>query len=72
MSDNADTGTGAKGNFLAVDSRLWESVRALGLNEAVSYLVQARGTARDNRTTTWSVESSSVIQAFRAIEPQPH
>jgi hypothetical protein len=32
-------------------------VCALGLNEAVSYLVQARGTARDNRTTTWSVES---------------
>jgi hypothetical protein len=25
--------------------------------EAVAYIVQARGTGRDNRTTTWSVES---------------
>ena len=57
MSDDADKGTKAEGNFFAVDSRLWERVCALGLNEAVSYLVQARGTARDNRTTTWSVES---------------
>src|SRR5215831_3956229 len=29
----------------------------LGMNEPVVYLVQARGTGRDNRTTTWSVES---------------
>jgi hypothetical protein len=27
------------------------------MNEAVAYIVQARGTGRDNRTTTWSVES---------------
>src|SRR4051794_38333426 len=57
MSDDADKGTKAEGNFFAIDSRLWERVCALGLNEAVSYLVQARGTGRDNRTTTWSVES---------------
>ena len=57
MSDDADKGKNAKGNFFAVDSRLWEKVCALGLNEAVAYLVLARGTGRDNRTTTWSVES---------------
>jgi hypothetical protein len=27
------------------------------MNELVAYLVQARGTARDNRTSTWSVEA---------------
>ena len=57
MSDDEDKGTKGEGNFFAVDSRLWKRVCALGLNEAASYLVQARGTARDNRTTTWSVES---------------
>src|SRR4051812_39803590 len=57
MSDDVDKETKAQGNFFAVDSRLWERVCALGLNEAVSYLVQARGTARDKRTTTRSVES---------------
>jgi hypothetical protein len=47
----------AKGGFFAVDSRIWPKVCELGVNEPVAYLVQARGTGRDNRTTTWSVES---------------
>lgn len=47
----------AKGNFFAVDARTWAKVCALGMNEAVAYLVQARGTGRDNCTTSWSVES---------------
>ena len=57
MSDDKDKGITAEGNFFAVDSRLWERVCAFGLNEAVAYIVLARGTGRDNRTTTWSVES---------------
>jgi hypothetical protein len=47
----------AKGGFFAVDSRVWPKVCALGMNEPVAYLVQARGTGRDNRTTAWSVDS---------------
>lgn len=49
--------TGATGGFFAVDSRIWPKVCELGINEPVAYLVQARGTGRDNRTTTWSVDS---------------
>jgi hypothetical protein len=47
----------AKGGFFAVDRRTWAKVCHLGMNEPVVYLVQARGTGRDNRTTAWSVES---------------
>jgi biotin operon repressor len=48
----------AKGNFFAVDARAWAKVCESGaMNELVAYLVQARGTARDNRTSTWSVEA---------------
>jgi hypothetical protein len=46
-----------KGGFFAIDSQIWPKVCQLGMNQPVAYLVQARGTGRDNRTTTWSVES---------------
>ncbi len=49
--------TAAVGGFFAVDRRSWQKVYPLGMNEGVAYLVQARGTGRDNRTTPWSVES---------------
>jgi hypothetical protein len=55
MSEMIDPEAG--GRFFAVDSRMWSKVCELGINEPVAYLVQARGTGRDNRTTTWSVES---------------
>src|SRR5262249_37301619 len=41
-----------------VDARCWAKLCESGtINELVAYLVQARGTARDNRTSTWSVEA---------------
>jgi hypothetical protein len=52
-----NTGVGPVGGFFAVDRRSWQKICPLGMNEAVAYLVQARGTGRDNCTTTWSVES---------------
>jgi hypothetical protein len=52
-----DEKPGAKGGFFAVDSRVWAKACQLGMNEPVAYLVLARGTGRDNRTTMWSVES---------------
>ena len=47
-----------KGNFFAVDRRAWAAVCGLGsINAAVSYLVLARGTLGDMRTTAWSVKA---------------
>jgi hypothetical protein len=57
VSEVLDQEPAAKGGFFAVDSRIWPKVCELGMNEPVAYLVQARGTGRDNRTTTWSVDS---------------
>lgn len=46
-----------RGGFFAVDRRAWHLVSGLGLNPAVAYLVMARGTGGDNRTTKWSTNS---------------
>jgi hypothetical protein len=43
--------------FFAVDRRTWAVVCTMGLNEAVSYLVMARGTGPDNATTSWSARA---------------
>jgi hypothetical protein len=40
--------------FFIIDRRTWRAVCRLGIHEAVAYLVLARGTLRDNRTTQWS------------------
>lgn len=45
------------GNFFIVDRRNWAEVCRLGMNPAVSYLVLARGSQRDNRHTSWSVNA---------------
>lgn len=48
----------SRGNFFAVDRRAWAAVYDLGsVNAAVSYLVLARGTLGDMRTTAWSVKA---------------
>jgi hypothetical protein len=45
-----------RGDFFAVDRVVWSPVCKLGsINAAVAYLVLARGTGGDNRTTSWSV-----------------
>ena len=54
---------GGRGGFFAIDRRAWALVcgaadeLGLGMNAAVAYLALARGTGRDNRTTTWSVNA---------------
>ncbi len=45
------------GEFFAIDSRQWAQVCDTGMNEACAYLVLARGTGPDNRTTRWSAEA---------------
>lgn len=49
---------GERGDFFAVDRRTWARVCGLGkVNPAVAYLVLARGTLGDMRTTAWSVNA---------------
>lgn len=45
------------GNFFAVDRRCWAKACEAGLNDAVVYLVLARGTDRSQRNTSWSVNA---------------
>lgn len=46
------------GQFFAVDRRVWAEICSLGrINPAVAYLVLARGTLGDLRTTSWSVNA---------------
>lgn len=45
------------GNFFGVERGAWQKSRALGLNPAVAFLVMARGTGADHRTTPWSVQA---------------
>lgn len=45
------------GNFFAVDRQCWAKACEDGMNDAVAYLVLARGTGRDQRTTSWSVNA---------------
>jgi hypothetical protein len=47
----------ARGGFFAVDRRTWAKVCSHSMNEAVAYLVIARGTGADNKTSCWSVDA---------------
>lgn len=47
----------SKGNFFAIGSREFDQACKLGMNQAVAFLVMARGTGRDNSTTSWSALS---------------
>src|SRR5215469_17419888 len=47
----------SRGGFFAVDSRAWALVCRAGMNAGVCYLVLARGSGPDNRTTAWSINA---------------
>jgi hypothetical protein len=65
QSDNVVAFTGAgRGDFFAMDRRAWARACTLGINAAVSYLVQARGTGADQRTTSWSVNA---VESYTGI-----
>jgi hypothetical protein len=49
-------GTG-RGSFFAIDRRAWARVCDLNINAMTAYLVLARGTGHDQRTTSWSVNA---------------
>jgi hypothetical protein len=53
-----------QGDFFAIDRRAWARACSLNINPAVAYLVLARGTGADNRTSTWSVQA---IEKYTSI-----
>lgn len=53
-----EAGAGGRGDFFAIDHRAWQRACDLGLNAAITYLLLARGTLKDNRTTRWSVNAT--------------
>jgi hypothetical protein len=63
------------GDFFAVDAGEWAELCQRGrINKAIAYLVMARGTGGDNRTTSWSTHAVEIrtgvsrAQAKAAIE----
>lgn len=60
----SSTRKGETGGFFQVDRATFSEVLKLGILPAVAYLVLAAGTARDNRTTSWSV---TAIQEYAGI-----
>ena len=54
--ERGDESVGSAG-FFAIDRRAWHAACRLGMNPAVCYLILARGTQRDNRTSTWSIHA---------------
>jgi hypothetical protein len=53
----ADRRPAKKGCFFAVDQRTWAKLPAIGMNEAVAYLVLAQGTNGNHKATSWSVNA---------------
>jgi hypothetical protein len=45
------------GDFFAIDINAFSKACQLGANAAAAYLIMARGTGGDNRTTAWSAEA---------------
>ena len=63
--------TQGRGHFFGLHFPTFLEACKLGMNHAVSYLILARGTQADNRTTTWStnaVEKKSLISRPKAKE----
>lgn len=63
------------GNFFAIDQRCWDYIcNNLGINEAISYLILARGSLKNQKSSLWSVNaiekytSISRMRAKKAIE----
>jgi hypothetical protein len=54
----AENSIPGRGDFFAVDRRAWASAyNKTGLHGALAYLILARGSLADMRTTSWSAES---------------
>ncbi len=56
-SGRTDAKSGEKGKFFAVAAHDFHFACALGMNEALAYLVCACGSGKDNATSKWSVNA---------------
>lgn len=54
----------SRGEFFRIDRRTWAKVCALGMREAVAYLVLAKFSGRDNRTTA---ASTNAVEKYTGI-----
>jgi hypothetical protein len=61
----------AKTGFFRIDRRTWAAVCERGMNPAVSYLVLACGTGRDNRTTAWSAQAVAEYAGIAWVRSKP-
>lgn len=50
-------GRSTEQGFFAIGKPQWQEACALGMNPAVAFLIMARGTGKDNATTSWSAEA---------------
>jgi hypothetical protein len=55
--EGSQSGGTGRGSFFAIDRRAWARVCKLNINAMTAYLVLARGTGHDQRTTSWSVNA---------------
>ncbi len=53
-----------QGEFFAVGRPQWQAACGLGLNPAIALLVMARGSGRDNATTSWS---SNAVETYTGL-----
>lgn len=71
-ADATDAPTSDQGNFFAVEGAMWAKVCARdSINEAIAYLVLARGSNMGTRKSSWSVEAIETrtdISRIRAKE----
>ena len=49
-----------QGDFFAIDRRAWARVCGLGINPAVAYLVLARGTGANNRSSSCAAPAAEI------------
>ncbi len=57
MNNKSSETSIARGGFFAIDRRIVPVLIDIGMNAAVSYLILARGTGGDNRSTAWSINA---------------
>jgi hypothetical protein len=65
MSDNTEATKAKGGKFFAVEKVAWRKACELGIPAAMAYLVLARGTRKDNRTTKWARKAVGKRTGFK-------
>lgn len=59
-----------RGEFFAIDRRVWAHVCQYNINAMTAYLVLARGTGHDQRTTSWSINAVTTYTSMSVSRAQ--